>query len=333
MSLKRTHFILAVATPLALTLAGCGGGGGGDVTPGRSESRLESVFENNPTTIKSAISRAASALPVPGSVTQSSNVDSNNITTDQVEVTATYGSGGSNFSIRNGIQWSIDMSNGNPTRSPSETAFGKVWQTAVLSKNIGSGTLYVRATTDIASADDTDYLSRGYWLIVPNSASSPYQFGAFADGSDPFVDSKLMSLTGTATYNGGASGLYYATEGGSTEIGVFEAAVRLTANFDNATGLGTISGQVTNFYVDDEPGSGTINMGQTAIGNTDSGFFRSSSSIAGTVNGRSYTGTWGGQFFGNNEADGRPGSVAGTVGARSEDGAVSAVGTFAGYKQ
>ena len=54
---------------------------------------------------------------------------------------------------------------------------------------------------------DTDYLAGGVWLVVPDAVSNAadYVFGAFADGSDPFDQTILQALSGTANYEGGAT--------------------------------------------------------------------------------------------------------------------------------
>ena len=69
---------------------------------------------------------------------------------------------------------------------------------------------------------DTDYLSGGIWLFVPNNPedAEDYVFGAFADGSDPFTQSALPALIGPARYIGEATGIYSATENDATQIGV-----------------------------------------------------------------------------------------------------------------
>ena len=492
---------LAVAATFALlTLAACGGGGGGGPTsmmpPGEgggptttTPTRAETL--TNPAAAANAATKmaeAAAAQPAPGSVTQSSNVDSSNITTDQVDITARYGSGGPSFSIRNGTAWSIGTSDGNPRRISDTTP---PWQGVELAKRIAGGTLYVDAYTDIEApkkgssggmpqvvsagdpivitvdegfgsspsfqgtlngvpgtfnadpntfagafstesetgrfdevegmlfipdasgssqqlvgvgdaiaftggvpadgpdyvgvgqqgtlngvpgtfrcsstgscswdytattitghfaevrglqfvarsgagtptVNDADYLAGGVWLIVPDDATSAadFQFGAFGDGSDPFMQSNLAPVMGTATYRGDAAGVYSATEAGATTVGYLDADVRLTANFGDANGLGTISGSMTNFVVDDEPYAGSLNLGTANIGAQNSGFFRGA--VTGADSQRSYTGHWGGQFFGNSQADGRPGSVGGTFGAHSSDDAINFVGVFGAHKQ
>ena len=369
-----------------------------------------------------AMAKAARAQPTSGSVTQSSNVDDNNITIDKVDITAEYGSGGPSFSVENGTEWSIGMGEGNPRRISDTTP---PWQGAELSKRITGGTLYVDAYTDIeaptevapgggtydftfpgisapvyrqvdsnvdlpavlngvmgqatctgcsfvltngqlqmtggsmtfisnddftettlasgtvTSTPDADYLAGGVWLIVPDDASSAddYVFGAFADGNDPFVQSNLAAVMGVATYVGDATGVYsgrtetdISTEIGPVVIGSFDGEVTLMADFGDGSALGTISGSITNFEMDGEmdgvPESGTLNLGMATIGPQDSGFF------TGAVTGfGDSTGYWGGQFYGNEEADGKPGSVAGTFGGRSERDAVNFVGVFGAHKQ
>ena len=150
---------LAVATTFALlTLAACGGGGGGGSTsmmptdgePTTTISTRAQAVTNSVAAANTAakIAQAAGAQPAPGSVTQSSNVDSSNITTDQVRITAQHGSGGPSFSVRNGTAWSIGTSDGNPSRIPDTPS---PWQGVELSKRIGSNVLYVDAYTDIAA--------------------------------------------------------------------------------------------------------------------------------------------------------------------------------------
>ncbi|MCY4607840.1 MAG: hypothetical protein OXD40_04470 [bacterium] len=158
-----------------------------------------------------------------------------------------------------------------------------------------------------------------------------FEFGAFADGNDPFMQSDLAAVSGTATYLGDAIGVYSAREAGATAVGYLDADVRLTANFGDANGLGTIRGSMTNFFVDGAPHAGTLNLGTADIGAQNSGFFRGS--VTGADSQRNYTGRWGGQFFGNDQADGRPGSAAGTFGAHSSDDAINLVGAFGTHKQ
>ncbi|MDE0405219.1 MAG: hypothetical protein OXI53_07880 [Nitrospira sp.] len=179
---------------------------------------------------------------------------------------------------------------------------------------------------------DTDYLAGGIWLFVPNNPASAddFVFGAFGDGSDPFMQSALPALTGTARYIGEATGIYSATENNATQIGYFDANATLDADFGDGNGLGTIGGHLTGFEVDGESLPGSLTLGSANIGASNSGFFEGR--LSGSSQGTSYTGRWGGAFFGNGEDDGRPGSVGGTFGGRSADSSESFVGAFGAYK-
>lgn len=189
---------------------------------------------------------------------------------------------------------------------------------------------------------DTDYLASGIWLFVPDNATSADDvvFGAFADGSDPFMQSNLMALQGTARYDGEAGGVYSAKSSSGTELGYWLGDLVLTADFGDQSNLGTISGSVTdikvsgsvaNLNVGDERYSGSLSLGAAPIGSSNSGFFEGL--VSGAVEGSAYAGRWGGQFFGNGEADGKPGYVGGTLGGRSTDDTVNFVGVFDAHKQ
>ena len=107
------------------------------------------------------------------------------------------------------------------------------------------------------------------------------------------------------------------------------------------TNLGTISGRIydadvygvrelgDNFVVR-EIGA-TLHLGTANIGGPEAGFFTGNTSM--TSDGDTYTGKWGGQFYGNGESDGKPGSVAGTFGAATMSGDESLLGAFGAYKE
>ena len=73
-------------------------------------------------------------------------MDSNGVTTDQVDVTAEYGASVPRFSVQNGTEWSIGMGEGNPSPISDTTP---PWKGAELSKQVSGGTVYVDAYTDI----------------------------------------------------------------------------------------------------------------------------------------------------------------------------------------
>ena len=196
-------------------------------------------------------------------------------------------------------------------------------------ERINAGVLYIDVYTDITPPEtqqgggpDTDYLVGGIWLFVPGDASSvaDYAFGAFSDGSDPFRQNNLTALQGTARYEGNAIGVATDTTD-EVPVNTIGGDVVLTADFGGAGALGTIGGSITNLY-DDEPLTGSLNLGAANIGSSHNFI----GEVSGSVESRSYTGNWSGQFFGNGETGGMPGSVAGTLSGQSTDGIVNFVG-------
>ena len=114
----------------------------------------------------------------------------------------------------------------------------------LLSDNHYDGRILLYATVSWDNADETDYLAAGWWLVYPPGA--PYWAvesatrGVFLDGPelDPARPPDLP-LTGTATYVGGAGGLYTYQYGrnwgelaGSSEYTEFAGPISLTADFD-----------------------------------------------------------------------------------------------------
>lgn len=171
----------------------------------------------------------------------------------------------------------------------------------------------------------TDYLVYGDWIYT--NPQGGVSFGVFAGGTPTSSIPFLAPLTGTATYEGRVDGLYASPD----TVGVidFTGSSTLTADFGAADTLGTIGGSVSS--------TGVIE-GQTARWNLDSteigsgGEYRSfRGGVSGTVDGVSYSGRWGGQFF--SEDNGYPGAVAGTFGASNPEGTHGVAGTFGAWKQ
>ena len=190
-----------------------------------------------------------------------------------------------------------------------------------------AGDLWVDVFTDYTGTDDTDYLAGGFWLFVPEDPTdtSDYSLGAFVDGSDPFDSADLTALTtGTAEYKGNAAGVF--TNLTDSQAFFFNALVSLEANFDTDV----INGMIHDFTVNGNPVSGEpeLTLAQTSIANP---FFTGTTSM--TFNMETYTGDYGGQFYGNNEDDEPPGSVAGTFGAATNDDEESLLGVFTGHRE
>ncbi|MCY4614532.1 MAG: hypothetical protein OXB94_13060 [Nitrospira sp.] len=114
----------------------------------------------------------------------------------------------------------------------------------LLVDNHYDGRVMLYALTSWNDADATDYLAAGWWLIyppdVPFYAFQSATRGVFLDGPelDP-ANPPDLPLTGTATYVGGAGGLYsyqYGRSWGeladSSEFTEFQGQISLTADFD-----------------------------------------------------------------------------------------------------
>ena len=211
------------------------------------------------------------------------------------------------------------------------------------------------------TAQDSDYLSWGVWLFVPNALqetsstglTNPAQVGSFANGSDLFQVN--AALTGSATYKGDASGLYAA--GGMVEY--FDADVSLTADFGGRSGndsnprddtadanlFGAVTGSVTNIKAGGMDVEGSITLGRAPVLSTDGSAAATSfdGRAAGVLGSKSLSGSWGGRFYGPNRApDGSvavrtefPTTAAGTFSAATTSGisgGVSIIGAFGAWK-
>ena len=309
---------LAAAAALPLVLSACGSSGSGQMS-------LQREVAGNHTALAAA--RAAESLPRSGSVTQSSNA------ADRVEV-RDFDPANNSFTITNtapGAGWEIGTGNAQPLNGGG--AGDAIW----LAQQVDGGRRVVFAYPRAAEEEGTDWLAAGIWTFVPDSEEpGDYEFGAFADGGDPFEQGNLQALIGTAEYEGQAVGVYYAfsTSTDESEAGPFTADVALEANFGTAEALGSISGTVSDVETEDGTAIGaTLSLGSANIGSSNSGFFTGSTSM--TFGGRTYAGRWGGQFFDDGAATDPPASVAGTFGAtvREAGGTGSLVGAFGAERQ
>ena len=345
---------VAVASA-ALVLSGCGGGsGGGPASPGSSAPGGRLSSDENVQTERAA---AAQATPKEGSVTQSSDTDNSGVTEDVVNVEIT-GSDPNTLRVRitYNSEEAVDTEDATVRRGV-EHVFGRAPGTQFYERftyegtraiefyrslddgndlGVPAGDLWVDVYTDFGADPDgdntpvgaTDWLAGGIWVYKPASGrADDYEFGAYADGADPYTDSDINSVSGTADYEGGATGVY--TDGSSNEF--FDADVELMANFN----ANTISGRVDNFYIDDDRVSGNpVLLLNTASFSSDNFFTSTTSTPTGQpFEGNRWSGKWGGQFY-NGSGSQQPGAVAGTFGAVNDNDATeSIVGVFGAYKQ
>ncbi len=227
-----------------------------------------------------------------------------------------------------------------------------------------TGYVFQPAQAGTTMRGDSDYLTWGVWVSIPNAVqatsatglTNPATVAAFASGRDPFQ--VPADLTGTATYNGVASGLYSA--GGMIEY--FDADASLSVDFGGRTAndsnprddtandtllLGAVTGSISNIKAGGMDVEGSISLGRapliagdgTPTAGSPANIF--TGSTEGNLGGRALRGSWTGRFYGPNRAQGVairtefPTTAAGTFGAAtpSRTGpAMSILGAFGTWK-
>ena len=182
-----------------------------------------------------------------------------------------------------------------------------------------------------------NYLYLGNWLYAPGDITDTdaFEFTAFSGGDDPFVVDNIQGLTGGATYEGVATGMYAEAQP-EASVAPFEAKVELEANFGAANELGTVAGKVYEFNIEGgkisplmELSLGLPSRGE-GIRNIFESRFDDGSPLPGawveglTEAAGGWHGRWGGQFFGNGGAGtDLPTSFAGTFGATDDDRSIA----------
>lgn len=338
----RTGRVIVVALAAAVVFAsGCSGSKSGSAAPSMGSQQPGQVSATRAATLsavdatRSQAARIAAAnTPRAGSVTQSSNADGARTTTDRVEVTLTATAQQINYRATQtgGGGWSIGNSGGEVLGTAGDGDFSGIGLVSRETSGQRVLVIYTDADPEALAAGNTDWMAAGIWGFIPDSRNTnEFEFGAFADGGDPFEQGNLQALTGNAIYRGEAYGVYYSSSDGEEDSSLFNADVSLTVNFGDATGLGSVSGSISNVTgMDGDAVAGTpqVTLGEASIGDDNSGFFTGDTSMA--FGGRSYAGKWGGQFFGNAAIPASPSKVAGTFGvAASEQDAVGGlVGAF-----
>ena len=232
-----------------------------------------------------------------------------------------------------------------------------------------TGYTFQRTVSGTVKRPDTDYLAWGMWLHVPNAlpgvdSGLPTNYAtvaAFASGNNLFE--VKAALTGTATYNGVATGLY--TAGGMVEY--FEADASLSADFGGRGGndstpattpadddkllFGAVTGTVSNIKAGGMDVDGSLTLGRAPLvganhdgddAATGTSFVATSftGSTAGSLGGSAMSGSWTGRFYGPNKAPDKsvavrtefPTTAAGTFGATSVLPGVSILGSFGTWK-
>ena len=345
--------VLVAVVLVTVALPGCGGGGAG-VRPMAGDSRMPPIQPTDQATHPGGIPAAARNRPFAGPVVVQSSNGADDSTSDDITVRVDFRPGGYiDYRVANGEQWFLDLDDPETRTLANRTgnlpATGSTVIGVLATKGSSRHTDDAAALvddgvslimyTDVESETDTDYLVWGSWADVPDDATTHQEIvhGVFASGSAPFRQDDLAPLTGTVRYQGDATGMYF--EPTMQPLGgySFEARVTLEATFGDTGALGAIGGTIDSFRLqtDDDgtrqasPGT-MVTLERAAIGGTDSGYFD------GVGNGRHDDGTplagrWGGRFYGNDESDGYPASIAGTFGAVSDDRGF--IGAFGARRQ
>jgi hypothetical protein len=168
-------------------------------------------------------------------------------------------------------------------------------------------------------ADDTDWLTAGVWLTVPDDPEGDYAVGAFAYGNNPYKTTNLNALEGEATYEGNAFGRYAKQMGVNKALGGFTAKASLKADFGAAGAAGIISGGLSEFMAGGETQNWSVNLEAAELTSDEtSTTVRFNAGASGHASGHGLTGFWNGQFYGPAAADAMPSSAAGTFGLTSE---------------
>ena len=354
---------IGVALSALVALSGCSGSGG-DGAPSRgppSASKAPGGRLSIDEDVQPQRVAAAQAIPRAGSVTQSSHVGTvggvDNTTLDTVNVVVTEDSDGNlHVRVTYNEEEAVDTEDAEAKKyvehvhgeDPGTQFFERFEEDDFKAvefyrsladgdvSDLPAGDLWVDVYTDfgVSGVDETDYLAGGIWVFIPeDGGADDYEFGAFADGVDPFTQENIAGLEGEATYKGGATGVYsHGTNGGRLNE-FFDADVTLMADFGNDINAGTIDGTIDRFRVDGRglPGGPVLTLMTADIGGSNSGFHTGNTSMS--YNNEAFTGKWGGQFYNNGAAADNPGAVAGTFGAANGDGDESFVGVYGAYHQ
>ena len=247
-----------------------------------------------------------------GSAAQAKTEIQNSVTTDVTEITVSgsFDSAGGTFTCTAAACSSIDLGSGDLATSAEIAAhiatsvtFSQGQPTFATPANwtFVPGSL----TAGVPRDQDEEYLYFGIWNSEPAVVSGTPDFRYIAGGGATLDN--FSSLTGTATFRGGAVGKY-ATQGQvgqqNAKIGTFTATATLTADFGADDTAGTLSGQITNFR---EGGSSLAGWSVTLGSETDvgtpaiigSGNAATGSTVA-SIGGLAVGGSWGATFYGSN---------------------------------
>ena len=112
-------------------------------------------------------------------------------------------------------------------------------------------------------ADDSEYMTFGWWGHEPAHVNGTYTFGVFSDVEGTGLQiGGVSGVSGTAEYDGTAVGLYVEQDATTARQGEFTAEVRLTAVFG---GTPSLSGEIDNFQTTPRGGSGDSTLSDSWV--------------------------------------------------------------------
>ena len=199
---------------------------------------------------------------------------------------------------------------------------------------------------------DQDYMVFGAWLTVPDDAENgEHRIGVFHDGMRDYDAATVQRLTGKATYEGGAAGVYSDSSGDLPASGMFTARAVLNADFGASEADGMLSGRIDNFtnsagiYLGtdtarnpNDPATGGENdWVVTLVGVADNISSTADTDTMGTVSGSADGvawdgGAWAARFYGPSGTEDDPTAPSGVAGQframSAERGVVGAFGAM-----
>ena len=229
--------------------------------------------------------------------------------------------------------------------------FGTGWDYSAFKASVPSvkdgpkdATLYAELWTDRGSAGvtRTNYMTGGWWLLVPNNPSGDYRFGILAQGQDYYSRRGNApvkpAVLGTATYKGTAVGLHTSSSGGRVSIERLMGKVTLNADFGNADVRGTIGGSIDDLTLDGDSVGGQILLPKATIEDTWESVRPiqlantniNPKSAIGNIKGQNYRGDWAGTTLGDASGTDQPTGIVGVVGGSG--GGNSFVASFGAKK-
>ena len=185
----------------------------------------------------------------------------------------------------------------------------------------------LQSATSVERLPPTDYLAFGYWLYIPEDPTSvhDYDVGVAAGGGEPF-SFPIGDLTGTASYAGSATGLYYTGRSSADpNADTFVGDAMFTADFDRET----LEGRVSNFRFNGNSVGmpSELHLQPSAIDPAFDGTAAAAGLVTDRLPNSSWLGEWQAAFYGNGAAStDHPRGLAGTFG--TSDGMMGLVGAF-----